>query len=113
MQMSNLMDILDLALARMQGCSRDLMALCEQFLLPAKVLTLEDVKQLRAKIELLAEGIDQDSLMCQEGVDKINNADKINKADNMEVEETGEPLGITMPASPREDEHMCVQEHIE
>lgn len=64
------------------------------------------VKELREVLEAIAEGLDEDSLLCQEAID----------AAKTEQAEENEPSDVTWPwlsLEPQSDECMSIQEHIE
>src|SRR5438034_6896700 len=93
LQVSKLQDILDVAISKMQSCSKDLLALIPMLAIPGKVLTTSELNHLKAIIQVLAEALDQDSLRCQEEADKVKSGD-------IDLPWCGEPSDdVTLPAS--------------
>jgi len=63
--MDNHQDILDLTIRMMQRASIHLMRLSEELLVPGKVLSEVELVDLKFRIEVIADGLDKDSLSCQ------------------------------------------------
>jgi len=62
--MDNHQDILDLTIRMMQRASIHLMRLSEELLVPGKVLSEVELVDLKFRIEVIADGLDKDSLSC-------------------------------------------------
>jgi len=62
--MDNHQDILDLTIRTMQRASIHLMRLSEELLVPGKVLSEFELGDLKFRIEVIADGLDKDSLSC-------------------------------------------------
>ena len=58
-------EIVDKAISIMQVTSKHLMYIRKEKLHSGKALSAIEVKELREAIEAIAEGLDQDSLLCQ------------------------------------------------
>ena len=72
--MDNHQDILDLTIRMMQRASIHLMRLSEELLVPGKVLSEVELVDLKFRIEVIADGLDKDSLSCQAALDDVNKA---------------------------------------
>nr|ACL53356.1 unknown [Zea mays]ACL53425.1 unknown [Zea mays] len=67
--MSKSTEIADKAIILMQDHAKHIYRICNEKLILGKGLTAFEVKELREALEFAAEGLDQDSLFCQEELD--------------------------------------------
>ncbi|KAG8094390.1 hypothetical protein GUJ93_ZPchr0012g20036 [Zizania palustris] len=94
-------EIMNRAIGIMQGRSKLLLDICKDKLQCGKTMNVLEVKELREVLEAIAEGLDQDSLLCQEALDDLDN---------------DEPSDVSWPASsPELHPNACLsrQEHFE
>ena len=105
--MDNHQDILDLTIRMMQRASIHLMRLSEELLVPGKVLSEVELVDLKFRIEVIADGLDKDSLSCQAALDDVNKA-----TDDGNLSELI-PSDVSSPISPPPLEYLSVKDHIE
>ena len=105
--MDNQQDILDLTVRMMQRASIHLMRLSEELLVPGKVLSEVELVDLKFRIEVIADGLDKDSLSCQAALDDVNKA-----TDDGNLSELI-PSDVSSPISPPPLEYLSVKDHIE
>ena len=105
--MDNHRDILDLTIRMMQRASIHLMRLSEELLVPGKVLSEVELVDLKFRIEVIADGLDKDSLSCQAALDDVNKA-----TDDGNLSELI-PSDVSSPISPPPLEYLSVKDHIE
>ena len=105
--MDNHQDILDLTIRMMQRASIHLMRLSEELLVPGKVLSEVELVDLKFRIEVIADGLDKDSLSCQAALDDVNKA-----TDDGNLSELI-PSDVSSPISPPPVEYLSVKDHIE
>jgi hypothetical protein len=105
--MSSTEEVLDKAIGVMQDTAARLLGICKDKMHRGKSLNVLEVKELRELIELIADGLDKDSLLIEETKDAKNNED--DKEDSM-------PSDVTWPStSPQPDWTECLsrEDHIE
>jgi len=105
--MDNQQDILDLTIRMMQRASIHLMRLSEELLVPGKVLSEVELVDLKFRIEVIADGLDKDSLSCQAALDDVNKA-----TDDGNLSELI-PSDVSSPISPPPLEYLSMKDHIE
>ena len=105
--MDNHQDILDLTIRMMQRASIHLMRLSEELLVPGKVLSEVELVDLKFRIEVIADGLDKDSLSCQAALDDVNKA-----TDDGNLSELI-PSDVSSPISPPPLEYLSAKDHIE
>ena len=105
--MDNHQDILDLTIRMMQRASIHLMRLSEELLVPGKVLSEVELVDLKFRIEVIADGLDKDSISCQATLDDVNKA-----TDDGNLSELI-PSDVSSPISPPPLEYLSVKDHIE
>ncbi|XP_039838245.1 uncharacterized protein LOC120698619 isoform X1 [Panicum virgatum] len=106
-EMDNHQDILDLTIRMMQRASIHLMRLSEELLVPGKVLSEVELVDLKFRIEVIADGLDKDSLSCQAALDDVNKG-----TDDGNLSELI-PSDVSSPISPPPVEYLSVKDHIE
>ncbi|WVZ94731.1 hypothetical protein U9M48_040595 [Paspalum notatum var. saurae] len=65
--------VMDKAIGIMQDTAKHLLTVCKDKLHSGKTLNVLEVKELHEILEAIAEGLDQDSLLCQEAADNMKN----------------------------------------
>jgi hypothetical protein len=70
------------------------------------VLTQAELAELRSCIELIADGLDKDSLSCQGSLDELNKATE-------DVDVSDEPSDMSSPMSRPSNEYLSRKDHIE
>jgi len=105
--MDNDQDVLDLTICMMQRASIHLMRLSEELLVPGKVLSEVELVDLKFRIEVIADGLDKDSLSCQAALDDVNKA-----TDDGNLSELI-PSDVSSPISPPPLEYLSAKDHIE
>jgi hypothetical protein len=104
--MKQMEPILDQALSIMQGTAKHLQSVCKDYLGSGKALNTMSMKEHREVLEAIAEGLDQDSLLCQDVMDKAKKEDV----------EGNEPSDVAWPLSLLEldsEDCMTIHEHFE
>jgi len=91
----------------MQRASIHLMCLSEELLVPGKVLSEVELVDLKFRIEVIADGLDKDSLSCQAALDDVNKA-----TDDGNLSELI-PSDVSSPISPPPLEYLSAKDHIE
>ena len=106
--MSKSTEIADKAIILMQDHAKHIFRICNEKLPLGKGLTAFEVKQLREALEFAAEGLDQDSLFCQEELDATVKEEQLQHDEKVALERIESPL-----PSPDSDCFLSLEEHIE
>jgi hypothetical protein len=106
--MSKSTKIADKAIILMQDHAKHIYRICNEKLPLGKGLTAFEVKELREAHEFVAEGLDQDSLFCQEELDATVKEEQLEHDEKVALERIESPL-----PSPDSDCFLSLEEHIE
>jgi hypothetical protein len=101
-------EIADKAIILMQDHAKHIFCICNEKLPLGKGLTAFEVKQLCEALEFAAEGLDQDSLFCQEELDVTVKEEQLQHDEKVALERIESPL-----PSPDSDCFLSLEENIE
>jgi hypothetical protein len=107
-EMSKSTEIADKAIILMQDHAKHIYRICNEKLPLGKGLTAFEVKEHREALEFAAEGLDQDSLFCQEELDATVKEEQLEHDEKVTLERIESPL-----PSPDSDCFLSLEEHIE
>lgn len=104
-------EVADKAIVIMQHAAKQVLGTCKEKLHLGKPLSVFEVKELKEALEAIAEALDQDSLLCQVALD----ADAPSCLEDHWVDEGGEAVvaGLPWPESPRPEDFMYLEKHVE
>jgi hypothetical protein len=90
--MSKSTEIADKAIILMQDHAKHILRICNEKLPFSKGLTAFEVKELREALEFAAEGLDHDSLFCQEELDTTIKEEQLEHDEKVALERIESPL---------------------